>query len=169
MRIRLPHIMAALVILIIFTSSCGTSRSELVPGRFAGFTLSEYMDISTLTSVGGKVLDLSLDDTALLLQKEFAKGTRRFTVYVTKFENVSQSTGFWYTLIRDVSSELRAFVSAIPWVYGEFSGEIDEGHIRTWFSGKWFYLFLGNTKEEVNFAVDAFKEFERSLVRSVES
>lgn len=169
MRIRLPHIMAALVILIIFISSCGTSRSELVPGRFAGFTLSEYMDISTLTSVGGKVLDLSLDDTALLLQKEFAKGTRRFTVYVTKFENASQSTGFWYTLIRDVSSELRAVVSAIPWVYGEFSGEIDEGYIKTWFSGKWLYLFLGNTKEEVNSAVDAFKEFERSLVRSVES
>ncbi|MGC9321880.1 MAG: hypothetical protein ACP5FY_06540 [Kosmotogaceae bacterium] len=169
MRIRLPHITAALVILIIFISSCGTSRSELVPGRFAGFTLSEYMDISTLTSVGGKVLDLSLDDTALLLQKEFAKGTRRFSVYVTKFENASQSTSFWYTLIGNVSSELRTVVSAIPWVYGKFSGEIDEGYIKTWFSGKWLYLFLGNTKEEVNSAVDAFKEFERSLVRSVES
>ncbi|NLT46015.1 MAG: hypothetical protein GXX80_10980, partial [Thermotogaceae bacterium] len=127
------------------------------------------MDISTLTSVGGKVLDISVGDTALFLQKEFAKGTRKLSVYVAKFENVSQSTSFWYTLIRDVSSELRAFVSAIPWVYGEFSGEIDEGYIRTWFSGKWFYLFLGNTKEEVNSSVDAFKEFERSLVRSVES
>ncbi|HDP76820.1 MAG TPA: hypothetical protein ENN47_01265 [Mesotoga infera] len=169
MRLRLPHMIAAIVILTIMISSCGSSRSELVPGRFAGFTLSEYMDISTSTSLGGKVLDLRLDDTALFLQKEFAKGTRRFSVYVAKFESVSQSTGFWYTLIRDISSELRAFVSAIPWVYGEFSGEIDEGYIKTWFFGKWFYLFLGSTKEEVNSAVDAFKEFERSLVRSVES
>ncbi|MBN2253394.1 MAG: hypothetical protein JW701_06825 [Kosmotogaceae bacterium] len=169
MRIRLPHIMAALVILTIMISSCGSPRSELVPGRFAGFTLSEYMDISTSTSLGGKVLDLRLDDTALFLQKEFAKGTRSFSVCVAKFESVSQSTGFWYTLMRDISSELRAFVSAIPWVYGEFSGEIDEGYIKTWFSGKWFYLFLGSTKEEVSSAVDAFKEFEQSLVRSVES
>ncbi|MDD3459851.1 hypothetical protein [Mesotoga sp.] len=169
MRGKQSRFIVALLFLVILVSSCGSSRVDLVPGRFAGFTMSGYMDISTTTSVGGRLLGFTLNEDSLLLHKEFAKGTKELSIYIAKFETASGTTSLWYSLIREISNEFRALVSAIPWIYGEFSGKIDGGFVKTWFSGKWLYLFIGSSKEEVNSAVDAFREFEKSLVRSVES
>ncbi|MBN2220048.1 MAG: hypothetical protein JW697_07215 [Kosmotogaceae bacterium] len=165
---KLSMIVIVALIATLF-ASCSASKSELVPGKFAGFVLSDYMDISTSTSVGGRILGIELDESTLLLHKEFAKGTKEFSVYVAKFENASRATGFWYGFVSEVSSELRSVISAIPWIYGELSVEIDESFMKMWFSGRWLYVFLGDNREEVNSAVKAFKEFEKSLVRSIES
>jgi len=169
MKIRNFSIIVIVVLITTLFSSCSASKSELVPGKFAGFALSDYMDISTSVSVGGMILGIELNEDTLLLHKEFAKGTKEFNVYVAKFENASRATGFWYDFVREVSNEIRSVISAIPWIYGEFSGEVGESFMKSWFSGRWLYVFLGDNSEEVDSAVRAFKEFEKSLVRSVES
>ena len=114
-------------------------------------------------------MELALESDSLLLEKRFARGTEELSMYIVKFERASQTTGFWYRLIRDVSNSFRATISALPLLYGEFSGETRDGFMRAWFSGRWLYVFFGDSRDAINNAVNAFKDFEKSLVKSIES
>jgi len=169
MRAKIPLILAMVLIVMLLFVSCSAGKEELVPGRYAGFKLGDYMDLSSNTSIGGSIMDISLDGETLLLEKRFARGTEEFVIYVAKFSKASRTTSFWYGMIREVSNDFRSVVSALPLVYGEFQGEVRQGYMRAWFSGKWLYVFLGKTKSEVNSVVKAFKEFEKLLVKSVDS
>ena len=169
MRAKIPLILVMISIVMLLLVSCSTGKEELVPGRYAGFKPGDYMDLSSNTSIGGSIMDLSLDGETLLLEKRFARGMEEFIIYIAKFTKSSQTTSFWYKLIREVSNDFRSVVSALPLIYGEFQGEVQKGYMRAWFSGKWLYVFLGKTKSEVNSMVKAFKEFEKLLVKSIDS
>ena len=62
MKIRKFSIIVIVVLITTLFSSCSASKSELVPGKFAGFALSDYMDISTSVSVGGMILGIELKE-----------------------------------------------------------------------------------------------------------
>jgi hypothetical protein len=169
MRAKISLILAMVLIVILLFTSCSAGKEELVPGRYAGFKMGDYMDLTSSTAIGGSIMELSLNGETLLLEKRFAKGTEEFVIYVAKFSKASRTTSFWYGLIREVSNDFRSVVSALPLIYGEFQDEIRQGYMKAWFSGKWLYVFLGKTKSEVNSAVKTFKEFEKLLVKSVDS
>jgi hypothetical protein len=163
------YLIVTIILAIVALTSCSPAKNELVPGRYAGFKLSDHMDLTTKTEIGGSIMELALESDSLLLEKRFARGTEELSMYIVKFERASQTTGFWYRLIRDVSNSFRATISALPLLYGEFSGETRDGFMRAWFSGRWLYVFFGDSRDAINNAVNAFKDFEKSLVKSIES
>lgn len=169
MRTKRYFLLVLISVSVFLVSACNFSKNELVPGRYAGFKLSGYMDLATNIEIGGSIMGQPVEGDTLSLKKEFAKGTDSYVLYVVKFEKLTHTTSFWYDFVGEVSSELRAVVSALPLIYGEFSGETARGYLQAWFSGKWLYIFEGETKSEVKSIVKAFKDFEESLVRSVES
>lgn len=153
-------------LILIMASSCQTTERELSPGNFAGFSLPEFMDVSTKIELDGILENYSIK--GVILNKTLAHGTDSLRIHIVKFDKTGQTNSFWYSWARERVSDLEAIFSALPWVYGEIKGEYDSNYFRAWFSGQWFYLFEGD-KTTVESAVEVFKDYKKIVVKSIES
>ena len=153
-------------ILIILLCSCGAKMKEFSPGNFAGFTLPNFMDVSTRIELDAVIDNFSID--GVMLEKILAQGTNSLSIRVVKFEKTGFANTFWYSWARNRSGDLEAIFSTIPWIYGELKGEFNSVYYHAWFSGQWFYLFEGD-KSSVSKAVKGFKDYTKIVVDSVES
>lgn len=151
---------------LLLVASCQTSERELSPGNFAGFSLPEYMDVSTKIELDGILDDYTIN--GVILNKTLAHGTDSLRIHIVKFDKAGQASSFWYSWAGERASDLEAIFSAIPWVYGEIKGEHNSSYFSAWFSGQWFYLFEGD-KATVDSAVKVFKDYRKIVVKSIES
>lgn len=167
MKIRGFKMILFLILLIVFMGACSNTLRDLTPSNYVGFSIEDYMELSTEVVLDGALDGLLLTDS-VLMHKRLAKGMDVVEIYVIHFEKASDATSFWYSWGRENFSTLKTALSAIPLVYGELKGEVFSEYIYAWFSGSWVYIFRG-TEDSVKETVGRFKTFMEELKRSIES
>ena len=147
----------SLLVLIIIFSGCSPIDDNTSPGNFKGFLPDGYLDISTSVTIDGNYGNYMLPNT-VMLEKQISKGQSNVSLVVIKFDSLSDSNSFWYSIMDDYFSTIRVFFSTVPFLYGSISEEVGNLYLSAQLMQKWVFIFFGpeaNVKE----VKEAFYEY----------
>lgn len=147
----------SLLVLIIIFSGCSPINDNTSPGNFKGFLPEGYLDISTTVTIDGNYGNYMLPDT-VMLEKQISKGQNNVTLVVIKFDSLTDSNSFWYSIMDDYFSTIRVFFSTVPFLYGSISEEVGNLYLSAQLMQKWVFIFFG-PEENVTEVKDAFYEY----------
>jgi len=147
----------SLLVLIIIFSGCSPINDNTSPGNFKGFLPEGYLDISTTVTIDGNYGNYMLPDT-VMLEKQISKGQNNVTLVVIKFDSLTDSNSFWYSIMDDYFSTIRVFFSTVPFLYGSISEEVGNLYLSAQLMQKWVFIFFG-PEDNVNEVKDAFYEY----------
>ena len=147
----------SLLVLIIIFSGCSPIDDNTSPGNFKGFLPYGYLDISTSVTIDGNYGNYMLPDT-VMLEKQISKGQSNVSLVVIKFDSLSDSNSFWYSIMDDYFSTIRVFFSTVPFLYGSISEEVGNLYLSAQLMQKWVFIFFG-PEENVKEVKETFYEY----------
>lgn len=149
--------LTSLLVLIIIFSGCSPIDDNTSPGNFKGFLPDGYLDISTSVTIDGNYGNYMLPDT-VMLEKQISKGQNNVSMVVIKFDGLSDSNSFWYSIMDDYFSTIRVFFSTVPFLYGSISEKVGNLYLSAQLMQKWVFIFFG-PEENVKEVKEAFYEY----------
>ncbi|GEM_PF-393991 len=158
-------ILVLILISTLLLVSCGPRTEPITPGRLVGFQPDGYRSTAAEVVLGGKIDGMEAKD-AVILNMEFLRADESIKMSVAQFDGLIDATSFWYGWTREVAGPVRSAFSAFPMIYGELSGNYEDGYVTAWFRGKWLYLFRGEKAFSEELA-ELFKDYKEAVEKSV--